>query len=173
MTVDSSRKFTIFNANWPGATHDSFVLQMSSIWEDFENGRYPSNCFVLGDGGYQCRKWLLTPYRNPRNRSQHRYNNAHKQTRVLIEQVYGRSKKRFSILADKCRVTPEKAAKIVAVCCVLHNIAISRNQLYRARADDTTTAAPVDDDDDEENALPPALHNGMAVRDYVCQTHFD
>jgi hypothetical protein len=126
-TVDSDGKFTSFNANWPGGTHDSFVLQMSNLWDNFENQRFLRNCFVLGDSGYQCRKWLLPPYRYVRTQAQRRFNNSHRKTRVLVEQVYSRGKKRFSILADKCRVRPEKAAKIVAVCCVLQNIAVSRN----------------------------------------------
>ena len=54
---------------------------------------------------------------------QQNYNRAHARTRVLIEQSFGVLKRRFSVLQSGCRVdSPERAAKYVTACAVLHNI---------------------------------------------------
>ena len=59
-----------------GSTHDSTILHNSNVWDYFENGNNgPQNKgSLLGDGGYPCKNWLLTPYRNPGNIQQDRFN---------------------------------------------------------------------------------------------------
>ena len=62
-------------ARWPGSVHDSTVLNQSNLREYFEGqGQRNENGLLLGDSGYACKSWLLTPYRNPRNEHQERYN---------------------------------------------------------------------------------------------------
>ena len=62
-------------AKSPGATHDSRILRESGITRLFETaGRMPIKCHLLGDSGYACKTWLMTPYLNPANRQQRRYN---------------------------------------------------------------------------------------------------
>jgi len=38
----------------------------------FENNEF-GTCVLLGDGGYPCRSYLLTPLLNPRSESERRY----------------------------------------------------------------------------------------------------
>lgn len=62
-------------ARWPGSTHDSRILEHSGIKEIFEGGHLPNgNYHLLGDSGYACKRWLLTPYLNPLPGSQSAYN---------------------------------------------------------------------------------------------------
>ena len=61
--VDHEGRFLFVSAKWPGSSHDSFVLNQSPVWENFETGRQRG--FILGDSGYATRTWLLTPYNNP------------------------------------------------------------------------------------------------------------
>lgn len=74
VVCDSEDKFINVVARWPGATHDSRILRNSSVWESFESGFYEQGTYILGDSGYPCKDWLLTPYAVPRRREEERYN---------------------------------------------------------------------------------------------------
>lgn len=91
---DHSGKFTFVNVKWPGSCHDSFILRQTRLWDDFENGI--KSGIILGDSGYCCKRWLLTPYHEPRDVHQERYNTSHMRTRTVIESSFGRLKRRFS-----------------------------------------------------------------------------
>jgi hypothetical protein len=55
-----------------GSRHDSRVLQNSPVWQFYEAGGH--NAVVLGDSGYPCRPWLLTPFLVANGEAQERYN---------------------------------------------------------------------------------------------------
>ena len=62
-------------ASWPGSTHDSRILTQSGLFQMFERGVVPrGNHYMLGDSGYPCKRWLLTPYLHPVADSQQSYN---------------------------------------------------------------------------------------------------
>ena len=70
------------------------------------------------------RKCLLTAYRQPISVAQENYNYAHKKTRVLVEQAFGRWKRRFHCLHGEIRMAPDRVCVIIVACAVLHNMAI-------------------------------------------------
>lgn len=123
---DSDGKFTNIVARWPGSCHDSFILRQSALWEEFESNQR-TNQHILGDAGYPCRTWLLTPYIRPNSPAQNGYNRSHIPTRSLIEQIFGRAKRRFAVLHQEIRVHPSRACLLFTACAVLHNIATERN----------------------------------------------
>ena len=55
---------------------------------------------LLGDSGYPCSKYLMTPYPSPANNCQENFNRALCRTRVLKEQTFGIMKRRFNSLHD-------------------------------------------------------------------------
>ena len=115
-------------AKWPGSTHDSRILKNSQIWNIMESGS--TTGFLLGDSGYPCRRWLMTPLLTPSTPQERHYNAAHKETRVKVEQAIGRWKRRFHILHLESRMrNPESICKVIAATAVLHNIAIDRNEV--------------------------------------------
>lgn len=57
---------------WPGSVHDSTIFDNSFIRAKFENNEF-GKTFLLGDGGYPCRSYLLTPLLNPRTEAEQKY----------------------------------------------------------------------------------------------------
>lgn len=55
---------SIFNlvASWPGSAHDSRIFDNSSARVQYERGTVPG--ILLGDKGYPCRSYLMTPFRD-------------------------------------------------------------------------------------------------------------
>ncbi|XP_061191721.1 putative nuclease HARBI1 [Saccostrea echinata] len=121
--VDANLRFSNIVVRWPGATHDSFILQNSSL----PNIMRRVNGWLLGDSGYPLRKWLLTPFVNPRSPQEQRYNNAHCTTRNTVERAFGVLKSRFRCIhktGGSLQFAPEKCIKIIECCFRLHNKAI-------------------------------------------------
>uniref|UniRef100_A0A3Q4HWY2 DDE Tnp4 domain-containing protein n=1 Tax=Neolamprologus brichardi TaxID=32507 RepID=A0A3Q4HWY2_NEOBR len=109
-------------AKWPGSTRDARMLSESGIRQLFERRYVPANCHLLGDSGYPCKPWLLTPYLQPRQGPQLNYNRAHKTTRAVVERGIGQLKRRFHVLHGEVRLRPEKVSKVIIACAILHNI---------------------------------------------------
>ena len=75
--------FTNVVAKWPGNAHDSFIFQDSLIYDklndelkDLEDG------FLIGDSGYGCKPFIMTPYPHPSTQHQEAFNEALGKTRV-------------------------------------------------------------------------------------------
>ncbi|CAH3116126.1 unnamed protein product, partial [Pocillopora meandrina] len=117
--------FTNIVARWPGSTHDSFMFRSSNLCSYIEENHHSlDDGILLGDSGYALRPFMMTPYINPSTPAQVAYNDAHCKTRVIIEQTFGRWKRRFHVLHSEIRMAPEKVCIIIGACAVLHNIAI-------------------------------------------------
>ena len=74
---DANLVFQDVVARWPGSHHDSFILQSSSVYDRFENDEF-GDCWLLGDSGYPLKKWLITPFGNPRTADERRFNILHR-----------------------------------------------------------------------------------------------
>ncbi|XP_068671313.1 uncharacterized protein [Montipora foliosa] len=155
--------FTNVVARWPGRTHDSQVFRTSDISTYLQNNhRSLDDGVLLGDSGYACSPFLMTPYTVTRNAAQEAYNDAHAKTRVVIEQTFGRWKRRFHVLHAEIRMGPEKVCVIVGAYAVLHNIAVRLHE-------------PMEDEEVDELADVDPYHGpqqGLSLRDHICQTFF-
>lgn len=121
---DAALKFTNIVANWPGSAHDARIFNESLLCERLQSGIHRG--FLLGDSGYPCRSYLLTPIGNPSTDKQSRYNTSHVRTRNTIERAFGILKRRFAVLSIPVRTKLDTTKKIIMSCAVLHNIAIDR-----------------------------------------------
>ena len=159
-----SGMFTNIVARWPGSTHDSFIFSDSQIGQQL-NAQQQSleDGLLLGDSGYPCKPYLMTPYLNPGTNKQTEFNNAHTRTRVPIEQAFGMWKRRFHLLHSEIRMKPEKVCMVIGACAVLHNIAILRKE-------------PLDGDAEADDQPDPICYcgpeDGKAIRDHICNTFF-
>lgn len=59
-------------ARWPGSVHDSTILKESPVWGQMP--RIQDHGVLLGDSGYPCKRFLLTPFRNPSSNKEERFN---------------------------------------------------------------------------------------------------
>lgn len=113
-------------ARWPGSTHDSVIFRTSAVGRQLEGGSHGlEEGVLLGDSGYSCTQFLMTPYNQPQSPSQEQFNRAHKTTRCVTECSFGLLKRRFHILHYEIRMSPVRVCTIIAACFVLHNIAVS------------------------------------------------
>ncbi|KAE8291474.1 hypothetical protein D5F01_LYC11082 [Larimichthys crocea] len=77
-----------------------------------------SSGVLLGDRGYACQPYLLTPFTDPQE-AQQAYNHAHAMTRARVEMTFGLLKARLHKL---------RACDITVACAVLHNVACLRKE---------------------------------------------
>ena len=100
-----------------------------------------------------------------RNTAQEAYNDAHAKTRVVIEQTFGRWKRRFHVLYAEIRMAPEKVCMIVGACAVLHNIVVWLHEpMEDAEVDALVQLVDVDPCHGPQQ--------GLSSRDHICQTFF-
>lgn len=158
--------FTNVVARWPGSTPDSHIFRTSAIDRHLE-GNGLTDGVLLGDSGYACSPFLMTPYLDHNTRKEELFNKAHKVTRCIIERAFGVLKRRFHVLHSEVRVAPDRVCTIVVACCILHNIAV-------------ILAEPDPEDCDmEDEGCAADLHNqyhghetGNAVRQHITNTFF-
>uniref|UniRef100_A0A3Q2VRZ6 Putative nuclease HARBI1 n=1 Tax=Haplochromis burtoni TaxID=8153 RepID=A0A3Q2VRZ6_HAPBU len=160
---DAANIITNVEAKWPGSVHDSRIFRECTLSTKFGHGEYTGH--LLGDRGYPCLPYLLTPYPDPEPGPQQRYNLAHCRTRARVEMTIGMLKARFQCLR-RLRVTPERACDIIVACVILHNIATIRGEHCPAEPD-------ISSDPHDEHPDPPTnVQDGRAVRDTICHNHF-
>lgn len=151
---DHQGKFVNMVTKWLGSTHDSFILRNSSIWDFME--AHQDLGYILGDSAYPCRPWLMTPLRNPATHGERAYNQAHKSARVLIENTFGRLKRRFYCLGIPNRRDMENILRDIRVCATLYNIGILRGE--------PADAVVIDEDDDDQLFIFNVNETGAAHR---------
>jgi len=109
-------------ARWPGSVHDSTIFDHSHVRAMLETGVHDG--YLIGDGGYPCRRYLLTPLLNPATNAEKAYNAAHISARNCIERTNGVLKRRFPALKYGMRLTIEHTLPVIVATVVLHNIAL-------------------------------------------------
>jgi len=101
--ASSDLRFTNVVSRWYGSAHDATIFSNSRLCARFEAGEFGGG-YLLGDAGYPCKPYLLTPIASPTTSAEQRYNFAHIQTRNTIERAFGVVKRRFPCLRLGLRV---------------------------------------------------------------------
>ena len=105
----------------------------------------------------------MTPYSDPTTAKERVFNRSLRKTRVLIEQVFGRWKRRFHLLHSEVWMKPEKVCLLIGACAILQNIAIMFNE---PKEDEDT-------DPEEAEVEPLVGHDtGRQIRAHITNTFF-
>ena len=118
---NSDMIFTNLVARWRGSVHDSRIFLNSLLRQNFEDGRY--NGILLGDNGYGCKRYLMTPFLVPQNDGEKRYNRALIKSRTTIERTFGVWKRIFPCLSLGLRTCVDTSMAIIVATAVLYNYA--------------------------------------------------
>jgi hypothetical protein len=101
--VSSTLLFENVVSRWYGSAHDATIFANSRLNARFESGELAAG-YLLGNAGYPCKNYLLTPLAATPTASQRRYNSAHIRTRNTVERAFGVLKRRFPCLKMGLRV---------------------------------------------------------------------
>lgn len=145
---DSKLRFTNVYVGWPGSVHDAKVWTNSPLYKKLKNGNFIKKDYhLLGDSAYPLDSFLLKPYKDDGHLSaqQINFNKILSSSRVIIEQAFGRLKGTFRRLKYLHCFKLSTIKIIVVSCCILHNIAINKNE--EGFLDEVCTL-------DQENGIP-------------------
>jgi len=109
-------------ARWPGSVHDSTIFDQCHLRAVLETSL--ADGYLVGDSGYPCKPYLLTPMNTPITAAEKAYNYAQAVARNVIERTNGLLKCRFPCLKYGLRVKLEHALPVIVATVVLHNIAV-------------------------------------------------
>ncbi|XP_004066664.1 putative nuclease HARBI1 [Oryzias latipes] len=110
--------------HWPGGLHDTEVLERSALYKQLQDSE---EGWLLGDGRYPLRKWLMTPVEAPESPAECRYNLAHTATHEIVDRTFRAIQTRFRCLDGTkgyLQYSPERSSSILLACCVLHNVSL-------------------------------------------------
>ena len=93
---DPIMRFTNIVCRWIGSMHDSRIFDNSAICAKFKNNEIVR--VLLGNGGYSCRHYMMTPLHDPTSNQEKNFDQAHIKTRGKMERMFGIWKQRFRCL---------------------------------------------------------------------------
>ena len=102
--------------------------------------------YHLGDGAYPIKSYLLKPFWDDGALTpvQLKFNRAHASCRSSVERGIGHLKCHFRCLHFLDVHSPNKAKKIIATCCALHNFAIKHGDILEQEDNDDNNGRGVE-----------------------------
>ena len=155
--ADASFEFLDVSTGYPGSIHYARILRLSKLQREINQGAWlnaPSNRIggsevrplLVGDSAYPLSVWLMKPFKQTPTltESQLRFNRAHSQSRVVIEQTFGILKGRWRCLYKPLEEKTSRVPTTIKACCALHNICID--------VGDPSAIDPVEDDNEMDQS---------------------
>ncbi|RXN26434.1 nuclease HARBI1 [Labeo rohita] len=84
---EATHIITNVETKWTGSVHNARIFRESSLCQTIQQRQY--NGYLLGDRGYPCLPYLMTPYPEPDPGPQTRLNLAHSRRRAKVEMTIG------------------------------------------------------------------------------------
>lgn len=126
---DARKKIWYINVGQSERCHDSHIFRCSSLGKMLLSNTFPSQYHLIGDAAYGLHINMIVPFPGPElSDEQQTHNTKHSSTRMAVERLFSDLKSRWIRLkALRCEMT--LATKIIAVCCVLHNLCINNGDI--------------------------------------------
>nr|XP_014091779.1 putative nuclease HARBI1 [Bactrocera oleae] len=128
MICDANLVVRYVDARTPGKNDDEYVWRQSGanayLKSLYDAGK--RNFWIIGDSNLPLQPYLMAPYLNPTETYETIYNEKLLKAQQFIEKCFNAIKNRFRCIADGKAIyyLPEKATKIINVCCAIHNACI-------------------------------------------------
>ncbi|XP_065054392.1 uncharacterized protein LOC135683144 [Rhopilema esculentum] len=145
--VDARYRFIWGSCGFPGNSHDSIILQSTSLWSSIKEGKVLQNfaqCeedvhippIILGDSAFPFGTFLMKPYTNAVLSKEQRYFNYRlSRARMVVEGAYGQLKGRWRLLLKKSEGNLYQTKMATLSCMVLHNLCIEKNDTIPSKLD--------------------------------------
>ena len=131
----------------PGNSHDSRMLRRSSLYLSAQNGTLFEDGvnvegfipYLLGDGCYPLKMWLMTPYRDgpgcldQQSVLDRLYSRRLSHGRSVIENAFGILKQSFRELLTITELNVTFVPDVVVCCALLHNVLLDQSPNEVAR----------------------------------------
>lgn len=141
--VDSDMRFLDILAGWPGSIHDGHLLKQCGFFKDVHHRKTrlagPNmltrngselNEYIIGDGGYGLRPWLMSPFKMTTDGRHKEYNYMLSSTRMVVERLLAISKVFGEFLSEKIIIHLIRFfGPMIYAPCILHNILIDENDV--------------------------------------------
>ncbi|XP_072144582.1 putative nuclease HARBI1 [Dermacentor andersoni] len=166
-------------ASWPGSTHDSRIFDNSRARVQYEEGNVPG--ILLGDKGYSCRSYLMTPFRETKQLSAplFRYNKCHSRSRCSVERTFGVWKRRFPCLQMTLQIKTRSVPIVITACAALHNFGHLQRDPVPPPAQsqaihNAASQAPTSSFQPTPPGMPPLpdTASGFRIRDRIVAQYF-
>jgi hypothetical protein len=169
VVCDATSRILDIVAKWRGSAHDSRIWANSYLKEQFENNQKKG--ILLGDSGYPCSHYMLTPLLHPHSPAEESYNRAHKRTRVIIECCFGRWKGMFRALQNGMQVSLETAKACIVAMVVLYNIELDFDDNWEYEEENVDDDSSDEDQDHHPAQAPPSILGNLFRRRFK-EEHF-
>jgi hypothetical protein len=127
----------LIHGGFPGSVHDTRILQNTDWYIHPSLLHLPPGWYIVGDEGYQTNSCIITPftevslrhlpaYQQARRR---KFNHRLSQTRICVEQAFGRLKRRWQRLFY-LDCSPEDARRWFIAAVTLHNFLEQQNDIW-------------------------------------------
>ncbi|NXN96190.1 ALPL protein, partial [Rhinopomastus cyanomelas] len=97
VVCDAAGAITNVVAKFPGSCPNATVLENSALARLLD-GAQPRGLWLLGNGSYPLKPWLMTPIARPRGPAELRYNTLHRVAMAALRRTRCRLRRRFRCL---------------------------------------------------------------------------
>ena len=184
---DADLRFTWCSLQCSGGIHDSLAWQATSLYEQLDNMELPEGYWLVGDGAYDCRPWMIVLFPGRTlTKTRSDFNFYQSRTMITIERAFGVLTARWGILRRQMTCSLQHARATVQCCMRLHNICIYNPEFDPIRKgkekevqDDVDRFRLVRQSDGLAVALTAAQRKGrnravdVSVREELCERLHD